>query len=584
MEEIPDDPELRRAWNQLVLKMERPQVFYTYEWSMAVARAYSASLHPLLCLAYDEAESLCGVVALAKELGGSRTSFLCATTGDYCDFLSLPENKVPFIAAVLAELRRRNLGAVTLTNLPADSNTVDALQRASSQNGYHCFARTAYICAQVSLSDVEGGPGKNKVVLPGRKNLRRALSAMGRDAPVRLDHARSWEEIGPILPQFAHAHVARFLATGRISNLVRPERRVFLEQLAKLLSESGWIALTRMMSGNNSLAWNYGFQFQGTWFWYQPTFDSDWERYSPGFCLLAKVIQEAAENPALRVVDLGLGAEEYKDRFANQTRETLYLTLRASKVQHVSEELRYRTAKVLKTSARAEAGGRWITGWVRELRERARSEGLASALRQMGTPVTKSLWSEEEIVFFEWTGSVLAGSDRGRVEKLDLNRLASAALQSFDEKLTLGYLVRAAARLRAENAEGFGFADSDGLFVGFAWVGAFDSVFFQELGAKIEAPPEDGVLLFDCWTPRRGCGDAALGQLSGLIAEGMREKGKKTWTFSAASNTSLIQRLEGVGFQARYSLVRRQVLGWHKIKPKTSNDDGVRAGETAART
>lgn len=584
MEEIPDDPELRRAWNQLVLQVERPQVFYTYEWSMAVALAYYASLHPLLCLAYDETESLCGVVALAKELDGSRTSFLCATTGDYCDFLSLPENKVCFVAAVLAELQRRNLGAVTLTNLPADSTTVDALQRASSQNGYHCFARTAYICAQVSLSDMEGGPGKNKAVLPGRKNLRRALSAMGRDAPVRLDHARSWEAIGPILPQFAQAHVARFLATGRVSNLARPERRVFLEQLAKLLSESGWIALTRMMSGNNSLAWNYGFQFQGTWFWYQPTFDSDWERHSPGFCLLAKVIQEAAENPALRVVDLGLGAEEYKDRFANQTRETLYLTLRASKVQHVSEELRYRTAKVLKTSARAEAGGRRITGWVRELRERARSEGLASTLRQMGTPVTKFLWSEEEIVFFEWTRTVLSGSDLGRVERLDLNRLASATLQFFDEKVTLRYLVRAAARLREENAEGFGFADSDGLFVSFAWVGAFDSVFFHEFGTKIESPPEDGVLLFDCWTPRRGCGDTALGQLSRHIAEGMREKGKKTWTLSAASNTSLIQSLEGVGFQARYSLVRRQVLGWHKIKRKTSKDDGVRAGETAART
>jgi CelD/BcsL family acetyltransferase involved in cellulose biosynthesis len=583
MEEIPDDPELRRAWNQLVLQVERPQVFYTYEWSMAVALAYHASFHPLLCLAYDETESLCGVVALAKELDGSRTSFLCATTGDYCDFLSLPENKVSFVAAVLAELRRRNLGAVTLTNLPADSTTVGALQRASSQYGYHCFARTAYICAQVSLSDMEGEPGKNKAVLPGRKNLRRALSAMGRDAPVRLDHARSWEAIGPILPQFAQAHVARFLATGRISNLARPERRVFLEQLGKLLSESGWIALTRMMSGNNSLAWNYGFQFQGTWFWYQPTFDSDWERHSPGFCLLAKVIQEAAESPALRVVDLGLGAEEYKDRFANQTRETLYLTLRASKVQHVSEELRYRTAKLLKTSARAEAAGRRITGWVRELRERARSEGFASTLRQVGAPVTKFLWSGEEIVFFEWTGSLLSGSDLGRVEKLDLNRLASATLQCFDEKLTLGYLVRAAARLRAENAEGFGFADSDGLFVSFAWVGAFDSVFFQELGTKIEAPPEDGVLLFDCWTPRRGCGDAALGQLSRLIAEGMREKGKRTWTFSAASNTSLIQRLEGVGFQARYSLVRRQVLGWHKIKRKTVKDDGVRAGETAAR-
>ena len=181
MEEIPDGPELRRAWNQLALKVERPQVFYTYEWSLAVARAYSASLHPLLCLACDETESLCGVVALAKAADGSRTSFLCATTGDYCDFLCLPEDKFPFVAAVLAELRRRNLGAVTLANLPADSTTVDALRRASEQNGYYCFARTAYICAQVSLKkESSAGPQRDG---QGSTRASGTRAVLGRDWP-----------------------------------------------------------------------------------------------------------------------------------------------------------------------------------------------------------------------------------------------------------------------------------------------------------------------------------------------------------------------------------------------------------------
>jgi CelD/BcsL family acetyltransferase involved in cellulose biosynthesis len=115
-----------------------------------------------------------------------------------------------------------------------------------------------------------------------------------------------------------------------------------------------------MMSGDKPLAWNYGFQFRGTWFWYQPTFDSDLERYSPGFCLLAKIVEEAADNPAMSMVDLGLGAEEYKDRFANQSHETLYVTLRASLTQHMWEILRYRTAELIRKSPRLEAGIRWV--------------------------------------------------------------------------------------------------------------------------------------------------------------------------------------------------------------------------------
>ncbi|MGH9497293.1 MAG: GNAT family N-acetyltransferase, partial [Candidatus Sulfotelmatobacter sp.] len=210
----------------------------------------------------------------------------------------------------------------------------------------------------VSLEKLERRPNDNKPVLPGKKMVRRALAAMGKDAPVRLDHARSWEEIEPLLPQFAQAHIARFRATGRVSNLEQPERRVFLEELAKLLSRNGWVVLTRMVSGEMTIAWNYGFSFQGVWFWYQPTFDSQLEKYSPGFCLLSKLVEESAENPEMKMVDLGLGAEEYKERFANQTRETLYVTLRSSAVQHAREIVRHRAATMVKASPRVEAAAR----------------------------------------------------------------------------------------------------------------------------------------------------------------------------------------------------------------------------------
>ncbi len=100
-------------------------------------------------------------------------------------------------------------------------------------------------------------------MVPRRKMLRTISESMGREAPVRLEHARSWEAAASFLPQFMHAHVARFLVTGRISNVAHPERRVFLEELTKLLSESGWLLLTRMMAGEKAFAWNYGFQFSG---------------------------------------------------------------------------------------------------------------------------------------------------------------------------------------------------------------------------------------------------------------------------------------------------------------------------------
>jgi CelD/BcsL family acetyltransferase involved in cellulose biosynthesis len=371
LKEIAEDTSLWNQWNELIRKLDQPQVFHTYEWALAVQRAYSATLSPLVFLAYDDRNSLCGLTALAIDSECTRASFLCATTGDYCDFLAMPEYKVAFVSAVLADLRSRGIGEITLTNLPADSATLSAIQQHSTEYGYRSFARTAYICAQVSLRKLERQAGK-KPVLPGQRTMRRKLKALG--SPVRLDHACSWSEVGPILPEFAQAHISCFQATGRVSNLARPERRLFLEELAKLLSEPGWLILTRLMTGDQAIAWNYGFQFEGVWFWYQPTFDTDLERFSPGSCLLAKLIEEASENPAMHMVDLGLGAEGYKERFANETRETLYVTLRSSTAKHIHEIVRYHAAQLVKASPRLEANVRKMVAGLRRLVERKSAE------------------------------------------------------------------------------------------------------------------------------------------------------------------------------------------------------------------
>ena len=427
LKEIPEDADLRRQWNALVLRTDQPQVFYTYEWALAVYRAYQATLLPLLFLGYDDNGLLCGVAALATDPLGQRASFLCATTGDYCDFLSAAENRREFVGSVLAELRKQNISEMVLANLPADSATASVIGEVAAAHGYHAFSRTGYICAQVSLASLERR-GDAKPVLPRKKMLRRFLNAMGREAPVRLDHARSRDAIEAVLPEFIQAHVARFLVTGRISNAARAERRAFLAELAKLLSEPGWLVLTRMMSGTRVFAWNYGFQFQGTWFWYQPTFVSDLEKYSPGFCLLAKLIEEAADDSEFKTVDLGLGAEEYKDRFANQTREILYVTVNASAARHVREIVRYYAAEIVRKAPRVEAMARAVVqGWQR-LKQRLRRDTLPATLAWLGRRLRNLVWLECEVFFYEAPGGAPPNSSPAPLRPLDLNALADATV------------------------------------------------------------------------------------------------------------------------------------------------------------
>ena len=136
LRKIPEEPSLLRRWNDLVLQMERPEVFYTCEWALAVQSAYQASLKPLLFLGYD-GDDLVGVASLAADLGEQNVSFLTATTGDYCEFLSRPQRRAEFVEAVFAELHQLGVGSLVLANLPADSATPAALRSAAKKYGFH---------------------------------------------------------------------------------------------------------------------------------------------------------------------------------------------------------------------------------------------------------------------------------------------------------------------------------------------------------------------------------------------------------------------------------------------------------------
>ena len=123
-----------------MLQMARPEVFYTYEWALAVDRAYRASMPPLLFLAYED-DSLVGVVALATDSLRRRAFFLANTTADYCDFLCAPRYHLEFMDAVFAQLRGLNLANLQLANLPADSPTATALGDVAARHRYSVFSR-----------------------------------------------------------------------------------------------------------------------------------------------------------------------------------------------------------------------------------------------------------------------------------------------------------------------------------------------------------------------------------------------------------------------------------------------------------
>jgi CelD/BcsL family acetyltransferase involved in cellulose biosynthesis len=353
LRKIPEDSSLQGRWNDLVLQMELPKVFYTCEWALAVQSAYPASLRPLLFLGYD-GDDLVGVACLAADPGEQNISFLNATTADYCEFLSHPQRRAEFVDAVFAELRQLDAANLVLASLPAASATPSALRAAAKKYGFHLYIRPSSSCPQVELGSAEQRQ-ELKTTVTRKRQLRRCLKAMEREGPVTCVYLKSWDQIQTVLPDFVNIQVARFRAKHGVSFLSAPERRFFMEDLARRFADTGIVTLTTLKIGERRVAWSYGFQFQGGWSLYQTTFDTRDEENSPGYCLLAKILIEACETNTFSVVDMGLGAEAYKEWFANDTRETLYATLTTSPLRHWRGMARYRIATEVKRFPKLDA-------------------------------------------------------------------------------------------------------------------------------------------------------------------------------------------------------------------------------------
>jgi len=480
LREVPDDPQLASQWNALVRQMEHPEVFYTYEWALAVQRAYASSIAPLVILAYQD-DSLLGVAALATNELAGEVFFLAATTADYCDFVCHPENRARLLDAVLIQLRILALPTFRLANLPAASETARSLYTRTRSHGYLLFSRPAYTCSQIRFSSQEQRESIKQSV-QHRQKFRRCIKAMEGIAPVTISHLKSWNTIYAVMPHFLQAHVARFLATGRISNLAYGERRVFLAELAKLLSYRGWMVLSRLMLGDRTIAWNYGFQYAGSWFWYQPTLDSSMQQYSPGFCLLSKMTEQACDNPEVNLLDLGLGEEDYKDRFATAGCDTLHVIATTSKLVYAKQAVRYKATTAVKSVPGLGSYGRKIVKGASRLTETFRTGSISGFLRRLYGRCKDALFLQSEVYFFEWMLGQIPYGEEGagralRLKSIDLELLALAATIYVNEQETLAYLLRAAARLRSGKAVGFVLVGADDRPLHFCWQAEFEGLY-----------------------------------------------------------------------------------------------------------
>jgi len=104
--------------------------------------------------------------------------------------------------------------------------------------------------------------------------------------------------------------------TGSVDFFALEWTRELMERILATHTNQLKGVLTSLYSGDNLIAAHFGMQSKDTLHWWFPVYNTSFEKYSPGMCLLLNLLK-SAESEGIHLIDFGKGEQPYKQRLMN---------------------------------------------------------------------------------------------------------------------------------------------------------------------------------------------------------------------------------------------------------------------------
>jgi CelD/BcsL family acetyltransferase involved in cellulose biosynthesis len=546
-------------WDDTVAAMQEPSVFFTHGWMTAAAEAFQDRWKPSLVVV-ERSGAFIGGAGVAIDLTDERRAHMLGmATGDYCDIVSAPADHGEVTLAVLRTLKEAGVTTLRLPNVPEGSPTLAAAAELGSASGFRVLVRPETQAPRVLL----GSPSVRESVIEAiadKDSVKRHRRQLERDGSVEIVRTTTWPDAECHLIAAARQQSARFVATGRRAPLADPARLAFLLNICRRTSEAGWLDVRSLLVADQAVARNIGFRFAGTISWYLPAFDTARQKQWPGEVLLAEVLRQAAEDPAVTTVDLGIGTEFYKSRFSNAEITTYEVTFASTGFDHARLRAKQSAVRIAERTGRGDQLRR-LTGRAAGRFRRLKQETPRSAAALVARNLRARARKKTEMRFFEWTEPEAERftEDPRRLVPATWDMLGAAALRFGPGDDAATYLARSAERLD-QGGRGWALLDKNSEPVHLAWAFRAPDTPFSELNERrLKRLGERDWVIVDSYTPASERGKRHFPMAITLIGRELASEGDVVWGFASVENVPSLRGLETAGFRYRFTA---HLEGW----------------------
>lgn len=324
--------DLQPEWLQLLSQMPLQAVFFTPQWQETWWHHFAAERQLHLLTIRSEDGVLRGLAPLMASHGAevhSRLEFigdveLC----DYFDVLTDPAYEQEVSEALVAALVTQTGEEVDLclTNLSSRSRTPAMLRRSLENNGLTVEVEEIETCPIIALPEdweayLQTLRSKDRHEM--RRKIRRAEAAAHLEYAVTSDASQ------------LEADLETFFALHRMSqqhdkqHFMTAEKTDFFRDLARRLSEPGWLELATLRADGVAIASLCCFPYGNTYAAYNACYHPDYRHLSGGIVLFADRIRNAIDR-RFTSFDFLRGNEPYKYRFGASDRPLFQLLARTA--------------------------------------------------------------------------------------------------------------------------------------------------------------------------------------------------------------------------------------------------------------
>jgi len=328
--------EMAEAWNALVAVCASHVPFLRYEYQktwwefMGGGEWETGELY--VVTAQTETGELIGIAPLffTQNLDGKNALMFLGSfeISDYLDVIVRPEDLDAFVEALLEYLSGQDAPAwevLDFYNFLDESPTLTALKDAAKNRGLHYSEETLQPSPYAMLPDswdayLAGIKKKQRHEI--RRKIRRAEAAEeGLHWYIVEDEAALDDEIDAFFKLMSHDHNKEAFLT----EVMRSQMRAAVHTAF----QAGWLQLVFLEIGGEKAAAYLNFDFDNRIWLYNSGINFDHNYYSPGWVLLAYIIQWGIEN-GREVLDFMRGDEIYKYRFGGVDRFVLRVQIARS--------------------------------------------------------------------------------------------------------------------------------------------------------------------------------------------------------------------------------------------------------------